>query len=230
MTTILWPIDALPPRMPQCDIAPRSLAGPASVSGKSQVVSSDAGIWIASFAEIPVHADETLDRILCWRAIANLLEGRLNPILVPIVPRRSQPNQAVAAEFGLFDQVPHDDDTFFDDDTGYVGGANDVRLAGSVAVRAVTANVTINYGGTLQPGHDFSIGERGYRLRTVVYTSATTATITFRPPLRDAASLGDRLEFDEPVCRMKLAEDGGMNLPLDYGYWAFPTVQFVEDV
>lgn len=228
MSTLVWPIEALPPRHIQFDISPRTLAAPSSISGKAQVVASDAGIWTATLAEFPVHRDVT-DRITLWWAISNLLEGRLNAIVVPML-RRYQPNQDVAEEYDLYEKVPHSDDALFDDGSGYVGGANSVTLTGAVSVRAVSANVAINYGGPLLPGQHFTIGERLYRLRTVVYTTETTAAITFRPPLREAASEGTFLDFDEPRCRMRLASDDMMNLPLEYGYWSFPSLTFIEDL
>lgn len=223
--TIRWPDQVLSPRALSVDIAPRSLSGPSSISGAVQVVSSDAGIWRVTFEGIPVVNEQ---KVKAWRGVAGLLEGRLNAIVVPI-SRFYQPAW-VEGEDELVEPVPHSDDAFFSDGSGYVGSVNEVTLAGSVAARATTANVSIAYGGTLEPGQHFSIGERLYRIRTVTYTSDTAATITFRPPLREAASLGDRLEFDDPVVRVKLATDDEMQLPLDYNRWAFVAVNFVEDV
>ncbi|WP_245414806.1 hypothetical protein [Brucella oryzae] len=85
--------------------------------------------------------------------------------------------------------------------------------------------------GQLQPGMDFSIGERMYRIRTVQMTGENTATITFRPPARAAAPTGSEMEFDYPVCRMRLATDSEMDLDLDLiSQWSFPTVNLIEDV
>lgn len=226
MATIRWPFQVLTPQHPTFDIAPRSLAGPPSVSGITQVVSSDAGIWKATYRDVPVVDG---GKILAWRAVANLLEGRLNPILVPMT-RFYQPMPDGAEEAGLYDPVPHSDGAWFSDGSGYISQVIDVTLAGSIPLRAVSATININVAGLIQPAQHFSIGERAYRLRTVVYTSETTATITFRPPLREPVPAGARLEFDDPVCRMKLATDGEMDLPLDSARWGFPTVNFIEDV
>ncbi len=220
--TIRWPIGVLRPQSVSFDIASRSLSGPASVSGAVQVVSSDAGIWKAELGSIVINDRQT---VLAWRGIANLLEGRLGKIVIPLC-RGYQPR----GDAGLYEPVPHSDDAFFSDGAGYVGAFNNVTLAGSVAARAVSANFTIETGGTLEPGQHFSLGERLYRLRTVVYTSDTAASVTFRPPLREAASLGDRVEIDDPICRMRLASDEEMDLQLDGRRWARPTVSFVEDV
>lgn len=222
--TIRWPIGVLSPQDVMFDIAPRSLSAPASVSGQSQVVSSDAGIWKAMFANIYVKGEA---RVLTFRAISNLLEGRLGTILVPFC-RGYQP--VLTEPEGLYEPVPHSDDTFFSDGSGYVGATVEATLVSGIAARSVSATLDIAYGGTLQPGQHFSIGERGYRLRTVVYTDADTAAITFRPPLREAATAGTRLEFDDPVVRMKLASDSEMDLELQLRRFGRPTVNFVEDL
>lgn len=225
MTTIRWPICTLPPSNDGAfNIASRSLAGPASISGNTQVVSSDAGIWRATFQSVHVRRREA---VLTFRAIATLLEGRLNPILLPMC-RGYQP--VLADPPGLYDPTPHEDGSTFGDGSAYVGATVEVQLAAPVAARAVSASVDISYGGTLLPGHRFSIGERGYMLRSVVYTSDTTAAITFRPPLREAAVSGQRLEFDDPVVRMRLASDTEMDLDLHLRRFGQPTVNFIEDV
>lgn len=224
MVTIRWPEKVLPARDVSFDIASRSLAGPASVSGHSQVVSSDAGIWKATFAGIVVNR---MDRVLVFRAISTLLEGRLGRILVPLC-RGYQP--VLTEPPGLYDPVPHSDGTFFSDGTGYVGGSVEVTLAGSLSARSVSGNIAIAVAGLIQPGQHFSIGERLYRLRSVEYTSETTAAITFRPPLREAAVDGAILEFDDPVCRMRLAGDDEMDLHLALRRFGSPTVNFIEDL
>ncbi len=220
--TIRWPVCILPPRNVSFDIAARSLAAPASIGGATQVVASDAGVWKATFGDIRVTGQ---DGVLSWRAIATLLEGRLGSVLVPLC-RGYQP--VLQDPDALYDPVPHDDDTFFDDDTGYAGSTTSVHFASGAAVRAVSATVTIGYGGTLQPGQHFSVGERLYRLRSVVYANDTQASITFRPPLREAVAAGIPLEFDDPVCRMRLASDGEMDLELQMRRWGSPSVNFLE--
>jgi hypothetical protein len=204
------------------NISPRTLAAPTSVSGLTQVVATDAGIWKATFDSIIVRSR---DAVLMFRAIAVLAEGRLGPILVPRCAAY-QPRPAGGDD--LLDQVPHGDDAFFSDDTGYVGRANSIHAAAPAAARAVSINVTIVYGGLLEPGQDFSIGERMYRIRTVTYTGANAATLTFRPPLREAVTTGSTLEFDEPVCLMRLQTDDEMDLDLALHRFGSPTVQFIE--
>lgn len=221
--TILWPIKTLRARDVSFDIAPRSLAGPPSVSGFTQVVSSDAGIWKATLGGIIIRSRE---HVLTWRAIDTLLEGRLNPILVPFC-RAYQPVPDGAVEAGLYDDVPHSDESYHSDDTGYVSAVIDVVAVEAAAARSVSMAITITRAGDIQPGQHFSVGERAYRIRSY---DESTGTITFRPPLREAVTAGAALEFDNPVCRMRLATDNEMNLELRGRRISDPTVNFIEDL
>jgi concanavalin A-like lectin/glucanase superfamily protein len=55
------------------------------------------------------------------------------------------------------------------------------------------------------------------------------ATVTIRPPLREATDAGTRVEFDNPACVMRLAEPDAMDLVLDRRIYGQANVKFVED-
>lgn len=227
MTATRWPEDVLVPQNVAFDLDSRSLAGPASVSGSSQVIASNAGLWKATLGNVVVKSRAA---VLTHRAIAALLEGRLGSILIPLCRAYGPSSGAVlsADQEALFNQVPHSDDALFDDSTGYVGSLTSVTAASNAAVGATTLMVTVTYASeAIQPGEHFSIGERLYRVRTF---DAGTGTMTIRPPLREAVTAGDVLDFDDPVCRMRLMQDDGMDLELALRRFGTPTIQFVEDL
>lgn len=226
MATMLWPRSVLKPKRDPFNIAPRTLAGPSSVSGVSQVTASDAGIWKATYDQIIIKRGSA--SVLAFRAIANLLEGRLHPILLP----RCCAYQPFDPDWkDLLKGVPHSDTSPFQDGGLYRSRAIDIRLTSNIPLRGTTANIALVSVGQLQPGQDFSIGERMYRIRTVQMTGEAAATITFRPPAREAVPAGTEMEFDRPVCRMRLASDNEMDLDIDLTQpWTFPTVNFIEDV
>lgn len=218
--TIAWPDQVLRPQsQAEFDIAPRTLAGPSSVSGFTQVVSSDAGIWKATLPNIPMRGR---DEVLAFRAIAALLEGRLGTIMVP----RCR-GYGPSPEGADYSDIPHSDETLFYDDVGYAGGAISVSVVTAAAARAVSIDVEIVSAGEIEAGQDFSIGERMYRVRSVVYDDDTHATITFRPPLREAVAAGAELNFDAPACRMRLASDDEMS---GAAKGSVISVRFIEDV
>lgn len=228
MTTLRWPCDVLRPQNVAFDIAPRTLAAPASVSGITQVVATDAGIWKATYGDVLISKR---DQVLMFRTISTLLEGRLGSILVPLCyAYQPKVNVVGPGEDPLTAALPHSDEAFFSDRSGYVGGINSVWLSAALPARGISADIVINYGGLIEAGQHFSIGERLYRIRTINYTDATHATITFRPPLREAVPAFTFLDFDDPVCRMRLATDNAMDLELALHRFAQPTVLFMEDL
>jgi hypothetical protein len=227
---VVWPCDVLVPRNVAVDPAFRSLSGPSAVSGFTQAVASDAGIWKAVFDGIPVHDAFGGSLIQLWRAIAVQAEGRLNPILISVHDIERKPFTIGLSDADLKGEVPHSDDALFDDGAGYVSSVIDVSLLSDATIRSTMLNVIKALSGDLEPGHRFSIGERLYQVRSVVAQDAVTATIKIWPPLREAWHAGSRLEFDRPVLRVRLASDKEMDLPLELGRWSFPTVNFIEDL
>ena len=230
--TLVWPTELLSAQANRPPfLAVRTMAGATSINGRTQIAATDAGIWVYELGGIAVTDRDTL---LTWRAIAVLLEGRLRAIDVPV-----EGYEGLAAPYedglnwpALLAPVPHDDDSFHDDGAGYAGWIADVTLAADAALRATSITVTVGYAPTLQPGQLFSVdhavkGPRWYQVRT---WDADTNTLTFRPPLREAATSGDRLEFDRPTCRMRLASDDAMAMALRPPVVSLPTVRFVEDL
>jgi hypothetical protein len=203
-------------------ISGMNISGPVSAAGAADVISGDAGFWRATFGSVVVT---TRNRVLAFNGIAAKLQGRLYPILVPYC-HAYQPIDPDA----VLTEVPHSDDSFFDDDTGYVGSGTHVTITTDLIERSVAGTVDIAFGDMLQPGQVFSFDEHMYRLDSVVYTSDTTAALRWQPPLRAAVTAGDELEFTRPVCRMRLATDDEMMLSLDANRRGFPTVNFVEDL
>lgn len=220
--TLLWPKKALPIERCSFNLAHRNLRGPSSISGITQTVSSDAAIWHASLG--PVFLDR-VERRRLWSALGVIMEGGLVPILVPIYSL-DRPLPPEAEGLGLYDPVPYGDGSLFSDGTGYVNRVIDVVCAEDAARRAVRMKVTVNYAAAIEPGMHFSVGERLYRIRTF---DPDTGEMTFRPTLREAVAAGTDLEFDQPVCRMKLLQDGGMDME-ETATVSMPTVTFIEAI
>lgn len=230
--SLVWPRGVLTPQGGKPPfLMTRTMAGSTSITGRTQIGATDAGVWVYELAGIPVNDRAS---VLTWRAIAVLLEGRLRSIDVPL-----EAYEGLFAPYAeglyfppLLAAVPHDDESYFDDGAGYVGGIADVTLAADAAARATSATVTIGYAPTLQPGQMFSIdhatkGPRWYQVRSF---DSDTGALTFRPTLREAASAGDRLDFDRPTCRMRLVSDDAMATDIRPPIDAFPSIAFVEDL
>ena len=210
--TVVWPRDMLVPRdwLPPTLIN-QTVSGPASLTGRQQVIGADAGYWKIEFANIPVHGAE---RIRKWHELEALIEGRLNPVLVPVY---------------IGDRGPGDE-PFFGDGSGFSDHPDiTAHVHSSAAVRATTLQINVTYGGPLKAGMPFSIGVRLYRITSVVAQSGDLHTVTVRPPLREVVAGGTAVEFNRPVCKCRLASDNAMDLPLAFNRYGFASVSFVED-
>ncbi|MBR0695945.1 hypothetical protein [Bradyrhizobium lablabi] len=168
---------------------------------------------------------------LLWRAMRQICNGGVNPV---IVPRNDAPFRPWPPGFlqSVGVDVPHGDDTIFDDGSGYYQPIIDVRAA-AAPLRATSIEILIKFAGQLMGGESFSIHHpmmdwRLYEIATVDMTSETGATITFNPPLREAIVDDTQLEFDRPRCKMRLATPNAMDLTV--APWTFnsASVDFIE--
>jgi len=220
--TDLWP-PALHPRDIGIHYRARNLSGGAATNGYEQVVMSPAGLWVVEYGRVRI-ASAAIAQL--WNGLATRWEGRLNPILVPFClgPR---PYAGGATEAPV---LPHSDDTFFDDDTGYTQFAIVASVAMAAPLRATTLAIDMAAGGELAIGQYFGIGDRAYQIRSIDSVAGTVTTVGFRPPLRVAAAAGTVVNFDRPVCKMRLETDDAMAVTLELFRHASPTVRFVEEL
>ncbi|CAN7516387.1 hypothetical protein [Brucella pseudogrignonensis] len=222
---ILWPCSVLTPRNRLVDPAYRSVSGGTAINGFSQVVSSDAGIWKATFDQVVIR---NAQQVKAWRAIRAHTEGRLRPVLICLCEGRRRPLPPGVGPSNP--ALPHSDEAFFADDSGYVTRLVGIRTSSSAALRATTLILSKQTSVDLEPGQRFSIGERLYEIRKIVSQSNSSATVNIWPPLREAVPSGSDVEFDRPVLRVRLETDAEMDLMLELNRFGSPTVNFVEDM
>ena len=229
---IEWPITILKPQsISPPFLAPRSLSGGASLSGRMQISASDAGVWVCSLNSIPLYNRQT---VLTWRAIAARSEGRLYPIDLPLFRYELEYSaQDTGYDYGAaVTPIPFSDESYFDDGTGFVGGLTEVTSNGAAALRATSMTFAVVTADRIEPGQIFGInhatkGPRWYQIQTYDYD---TFAVTFIPPLREAVADGDVITFDQPACRMRLATDNEMKIELQAGSFGTASVNFIEDL
>ncbi|PRA54070.1 hypothetical protein CQ062_13460 [Ochrobactrum sp. MYb68] len=201
------------------------MSGGTAINGFSQVVASDAGIWKATFDQVVIR---NAQQVKAWRAIRAHTEGRLRPILICLCEGRRRPLPPGVGPSNP--ALPHSDEAFFADDSGYITGLIGIKTSASAALRATTLVLSKQSSADLEPGQRFSIGERLYEIRKVVSQSNSSATVNIWPPLREAIHSGSDVEFDRPVLRVRLETDAEMDLMLELNRFGSPTVNFVEDM
>lgn len=213
--------------------------GNTAASVSTMIRSDGGGFWTCTMSSVSLSGrNGTADRgrnrqkfaTLLWRSIQQICDGGVNPIVVPRNDALFVPwPEGVARTIN----IPHSDGASFSDGSFYYQPVIDISVSADAALRATSLKIDINYADDLVGGEAFSIphtsaGWRMYVIKTVMMTSDTEATITFNPPLRDAVSVGDALEFDRPRCTMRLVQPSSMNLTVQP--WSFNTANadFVE--
>lgn len=222
MTIYDWPRAVLGERA--INFSPRGMtvAGPMTLTGQNQVASLDAGYWVATYELATIG---TPDQIRMFRALRAQLEGGAHQVRVPVCDEDQAPWASAIATDPLTatydDNVGHDDDTPFAQPNIAVTGA-------AAAARATQLTVTLLAGAALAAGEYFSLGDRLYVIREVLAVSGAIYTLAIWPPLREPLAVGGELNFDAPVCRMRLATEAEMDLALGRLWLASPSANFVE--
>jgi hypothetical protein len=224
---ILWPYDVLPPAHPAFDINPRSTRGSANGLGASQNVVSSVGLWTATYTGVPLN---TAQRIKCWRALEGILQGRSLPLLVPLRDKPDRMPLPAAANGRRSVFLPHSSSASFSDGSLYQQDTIVAELAASAALAATTVSIRMITDVLPEPGQHFSIGVRLYRIARLVSSVDDTVTVRIVPPLREAVASGERADFSNPVCKMRLATDTELSAgTLSANRFAVRDVSFVED-
>jgi hypothetical protein len=223
---VVWPYDVLTPAAASFDSNPRTLRGSATSRASSQVVVSSAGIWSASYSRIPL---KTPQQIKCWRALDILLQGRSTPLLVPVRDRADRlPLPSTAGGVPLV-TVGHSDGSRFSDGSGYGQDTITAELDAGAALYATTVAIRMITDTMPDAGQHFSIGHRLYRISRIVAEEDGVSTVKIWPPLREAVTSGDAVNFSDPVCKMRLASDTEMAADLSVTRNDFGAVAFIED-
>ncbi len=222
MTIFTWPA-----RLEIAAVAfdPRGMVagGPRTLTGRSQVVSVDAGYWIARVRLVTLGQGAQINTLRQLRA---RLEGGAHEVLVPVADR----GQAPWITAGVYTTASSDftDDTDFTDGTGFHEPTIRIKLKTAAALRASQITATVTAAGTITGGMPFSVADHLYVIREVVSTSGSDQTWSIWPPLRGPIGADRRLEFDAPVCRMRLASEDALDISLGRLWQTAPEISFVE--
>lgn len=196
--------------------------GGQSLSGLTDLIESDGGgYWRADFTN---GQTRTREDGLAWRAIGDGLDGGAQAVDLLFCERLFAPTGAIP-------RVPHSDQTPFADGSEYVttSGAPYTLIA-DAALRATTVRIAGSSPLPLIGGETFSIahptwGNRAYRIIAI-----DGDAYTIRPPLREAATAGTALDFDNPRCQMHLAPGFALSNATNIGRYGSCAISLVEDM
>lgn len=212
----------LPPRGIAFNPRGMTASGPPSLTGRTQVWAYDAGFWVAEF---PLATLDKGEQINAYRALRAKLSGGANAIRVPAFDYGQAPWPLPGGwEANLIEDGEFSDGTLFTDGTGFFEYAIEVELATAASAGASHIHVTVTTAGTIEEGMLFSPGDR---LHVIKEKLGSTSWLIW-PPLREDVAQGTLLNFDKPVCRMRLMNEADMDLSLGRLWQAQPTAMFIE--
>ncbi|MDX0759810.1 hypothetical protein GOD80_26180 [Sinorhizobium medicae] len=232
------PIMYLRPTRASFDNPGSAIDGGVNGVGESiSIETSGGGIVTAVYERCVLQADDTeRHEIINWLGARG--NGGYRFFNVPIINDGIGPFPIISGKKRpIIKGIPHSDGSFFSDDSGYSQATvyGEVTEAASLGAGILKMRV---YGAArpLRWSDWFSIyhptkGWRAYRYWEVISKTSETNplyTLAIAPPLREAVTIGTRVELARPMCVMKFPR--GVTVPWDYEGWyqSRPTLQFTE--
>lgn len=224
---LIWPAALMPPETEGWRLRGVSMNPGVSTAGTARLSRTDGGgLWVCEMGTVEVWTSQQLH----LAAVMDLqLEAGITPIIVPRFNQHLAPLPA-GASLGVL--VGHSDGSSFSDGGLYSGPSIISALTAPAALRATTLQIDVTLAGALLGAEPFSIdhpvqGRRLYGIHSVGETVAGVTTVTIRPPLREAAAAGTVLDFDNPGCVMRLANEDWLS-PLNAAHEQTASPVWVE--
>lgn len=227
MTEIIeWPLCTLQPQQSAANLVPFTRSGGRSLGGVEPAIRTDLGYWAIDYIGV-VMRNRHRDQWQTWQAIRQHLSGRSGLIAVRVRSSLSAPY--VSGAFEPMSDVEHDDDMLFDDDTPYTQGAISVVSDGVTPIGVSTIRLRrINAADDLV-GVRFSYNHALYETGPVIAKAGNVWTVPISPSIRAEIPDGADLNFDQPTCLCRLAEDRGMDIDQNaISKSSLPSVSFIE--
>lgn len=225
---ILWPRKVLAPTRVMANPVAFSRGGGRSLGGKERVIRTDKGYWSITLDSIPVHS-AAQRRV--WNVIRTMLSGRSGLCAVPVWSFDTAPYAEGEGEWGQYGPLltTHSDGATFSDGSKYVQGRIHIELGGVAAeIGDTSVRLSIVHGAADLAGVRFSYNHALYETGQPTSVSGSVWTVPVFPAIRSEIPAGARLEFDEPTCLVRLANDRGMDIDFNIDRFSHASVDFVE--
>jgi hypothetical protein len=223
---IEWPFCTLTPSQVSPCPVPFTRSGGRSLGGVEPGVRTDTGYWTVDYTGVVIQ-NRYRNQWKVWQAIRQKLGGRSGLIAVRVPSSLTAPY--VSGHFEPTADLPHDDDTLFDDDTAYEQNAISVVSVGVTPLAATSIKMRIINAEADLTGVRFSYNHALYETGPAIEIDGDTWTVPISPSVRELIPDGADLEFDRPTCLCHLADDRGMDISQDaITKGVKPNVSFIE--
>jgi hypothetical protein len=223
---IEWPFCTLTPSQVAPCLVPFTRSGGKSLGGVEPVTRTDLGYWTVDYTGVVIQ-NRYRNQWKTWQAIRQKLGGRSGLIAVRVPSSLSAPYASGHFEPAI--ELPHDDDTPFDDDTEYLQGAISIVSVGVTPIASTSIKLRIINAEADLVGVRFSYNHALYETGPAIEIDGDTSTVPISPSVRELIPDGADLEFDRPTVLCHLADDRGMDISQDaITKNTRPNVSFVE--
>lgn len=193
-------------------------SGGTALSGVDDTIETDGGgYWQADFGN-----GETMDRdtTLAWRAINAAMDNGSAPVIVEFCDKLHQP---IGGEMGIAGQGDQ-----LLDLRSYAPTGVTAQVVANANLRATTLAAIIASEIEVEGGERFTIDHPTWGPRCYEVLSKSGTQVKFRPPLREAITVGTPLDFENPRCKMRRISDPSNALSI--GRYGSCSITFVEDM
>jgi hypothetical protein len=230
------PIQYLRPTRASFDVVGSAMEGGRNGLGQSISIETGGGGMVTATYERCVLQGDDMERhrVINWLGARG--NGSFRFFNVPLITDGVGPFPIINGKRRpIIGGIPHSDGSLFSDTSGYSqatvwGEITEVFHSGIIRMRAFNFDFDIDWSLWFSIYHPTK-GWRAYRNWDVIDKTDEpnpVYSLALSPPLREAVTVGTRVEFARPMCVMKFAP--GFTLPFDYEAWyqSRPTLQFVE--
>ncbi|MBB2973943.1 hypothetical protein [Mesorhizobium sp. RMAD-H1] len=225
---VLWPYCQLTPQQPAANLVPFTRSGGRSLGGLEPRTRTDRGYWVIDYQNIPVLISHR-DQWKTWHAIRQMLGGSAGLIAVRAPTSPSAPY--ASGRFEPVERIPHSDGAGFSDGTKHRQRAISIKSVDVTPISATTIRLRIINAEPNLVGVKFSYKHALYETGPVIRIDGDVWTVPISPAVRAEIPDGVDLEFDQPTCLCRLADDRGMDIGHDVlKKSSYPSVSFVEAV
>lgn len=207
------------------------ISGGEALSGETDTIKTDGGgYWLVTMTGIQLVTDFHLR---AWQAWQDHLEGGVTKVLVPVAELRTAPRPIAGGVASRPSQLlASSDDPIFPEAIAFASPWIVAVMVGAALLRATQITIDVTGGARLMGGERFAIshasGRRTYRVVRVISRSGQQATVTIRPPLREAVATGASVDFDWPSLVATLIPDGDITPRIERGRYAQVDISFRE--
>ncbi|WP_426235877.1 hypothetical protein [Pararhizobium sp. DWP1-1-3] len=230
------PIQYLRPTRASFDVVGSAMDGGRNGLGQSiSIEMSGGGLVTATYERCVLQGDD-MERheVINWLGARG--NGSFRFFNVPIINDGIGPFPVINGKRRpIIGGIPHSDGALFSDTSGYsqasvYGEITEVVHSGIIKMRAFGLARPLRWSDWFSIYHPTK-GWRAYRYWDVIDKTDEENpiyTLAMAPPLREAVTVGTRVELARPMCVMKFP--AGFTLPWDYEAWyqSRPSLQFVE--